>query len=231
MMRRFLMTLSLVLVATLISYWSFAGEHNEHKPFTITLMDYPGALERYGPPLKKAYETLGISVDFIKLGHGYSIDDTNKGRFDAELMRAAGVEKKYPNLIPVGEPLLTANIVVLCQQDLPCDNKLLASSTIEVHSVMGATLWNKAINNTQATVKYQKSLATLKQLFIDKKIAYMVFSLDKAGVFTAKSLNAQVMDKPLLTVNTHHFIHKKHLAIIDDLAKAINYEFQKLNEY
>jgi len=198
--------------------------------FNITLMDYPGALERYGKPLAKAYQTLGLHVEFTKLGKGITLNQTNQGKFDGDLMRAQGIEKYYSNLLAVGQPLATANIVVLCQKNIDCTNELLNSKKIEVHSVQGAQLWNKAIEGTSVTVKYQESLLKLKALFLAKKINYMVFTLDDSGFFNAKALKAIVMKDPLLTVKTHHYIHKKHTAITNELSKAINAEFQKLKK-
>ncbi len=227
-----LMILVIFMLASTFSQLNVASTleeaHSTH--FNITLMDYPGALERYGKPLTKAYQTLGIDVEFTKLGKGITLNQTNQGTFDGDLMRAQGIEKSYANLMAVGEPLATANIVVLCQKYIVCTNELLSSKEIEVHSVKGVKLWNKAIEGTSASVKYQDSLSILKELFLAKKINYMVFTLDDSGFFSADVLNATVMKEPLLTVKTHHYIHKKHNAIADELSKAINAEFQKLNK-
>ena len=195
--------------------------------FNITLMDYPGALKRYGKPLAKAYQSLGIDVEYTKLGKGITLNQTNQGTFDGDLMRAEGIEKSYANLIAVGQPLATANIVVLCQKNIACTNELLNSKKMEVHSVKGAKLWNKAIEETSVMVKHHASLSILKALFLAKKIDYMVFTLDDSGFFSADVLNATVMKEPLLTVKTHHYIHKKHIEISNELSKAINTEFQK----
>ncbi len=207
---------------------TFATTQKKPTHFNITLMDYPGALERYGEPLTKAYKSLGISVEFTTLGNGISLKDTNNGKFDADLMRAEGPSDTLSNLLPVGKALAVANIVVLCQKNIPCNNELLKLASTQVHSVSGAKSWNKAIAATQATVSYQQSLTELKQLFIEKKINYMVYTLDDAGFFSADDLNANVMEKPLLTLRTFHYIHKKHRSIINDLALAINREFSKL---
>ena len=98
-----------------------------------------------------------------------------------------------------------------------------------MHTVAGAKTWNKAIQSTQVNVIKQASLTKLKTLFLTKKINYMVYTLDNSGFFNAQPLKAKVMDKPLLTVKTYHYIHKKHQAIAIELASAINDEFIKLN--
>jgi hypothetical protein len=224
--------LMVLLVASNFSSFNFAStlEKTEITKFNITLMDYPGALERYGEPLTKAYKAVGIDIEFTKLGNGITLNHTNQGKFDGDLMRAQGIEKTYGNLLAVGKPIATADIVVLCQKNIACTNVLLNDNKIQVHSVKGAKLWNKAIKSTAVSVIYQDSLLSVKELFLAKKINYMVFTFDGSGFFSAEALNAQVMKEPLLTVKTHHYIHKKHSKIIKTLSQALNAEFKKLKK-
>jgi hypothetical protein len=193
--------------------------------FKVTYMDYPGAIERYGEALQQAYAQLGISIEFVKLTDGLTLQDTNQGKFDGDLMRASGIEESFVQMMPVGNALETANIVLLCQQQLSCEPSVLSKNNIQVHSIKSAKLWNKAIEQYPVKTIYQENLAELKALFIAKKIDYMVYTLDSSGGFNAEYLQAQVMKNPLLTVKTYHYIHKKHSDIAEKLSVAINQAF------
>mgnify|MGYP006981758931 CR=1 FL=1 len=201
------------------------GGQASERPLKITYMDYPGAIDRYGQALENAYQKIGIDIEFIKLSDGISIKDTNQGAFDGDLMRGAGMEKSFPNLIPVGSPIESAKIVILCQKGAVCTPDIINSSETLVYSVESAKTWNYALKTTSVSVAYQASLKSLKAIFLAKKIKYMVFTLDASGFFNADALNANVMSKPLMTVDAHHYIHKKHLKLVPALAKAIDDEF------
>ena len=57
----------------------------------------------------------------------------------------------------------------------------------------------------------------------------MVYTLDDAGFFSAEALLANVMEKPLFTVRTFHYIHNKHRAIANNVAIALDHEMSKLH--
>ena len=60
------------------------------------------------PILREAYQQLGIQIT-VKLAPGErALNEANSGRWDGDLNRKAGLEKKYRNLImiPVSESLI-----------------------------------------------------------------------------------------------------------------------------
>lgn len=190
-------------------------------------MDYPGAIERYGKTFQQAYAQLGITLEFVKLSDGLTLQETNQGKFDGDLMRGSGIEKSFQQLMPVGNALENANIVLLCQQQVSCESSILSTDKTQVHSVKSTKVWNKALEQYPVTINYQESVTELKALFLANKIDYMVYTLDSSGFFSAKDLQAQVLKSPLLTVKTHHYIHKKHKNIAAELSVAINQAFTK----
>lgn len=212
---------------SLVIFTSFAATAlAKENTFKITYMDYPGAIERYGKTFQQAYAQLGITLEFVKLSDGLTLQDTDQGKFDGDLMRGSGIEKSFQQLMPVGNALESANIVLLCQRQVICEPSVLTTNKTQVNSVKSTKVWNKALEQYQVTINYQESVTELKALFLAKEIDYMVYTLDTSGFFNADDLQAQVLKTPLLTVKTYHYIHKKHKDIAENLSVAINQAFQ-----
>lgn len=173
--------------------------------------------------MKMAYKEIGYEIHIIDFNHQNALVAANQGVLDGQLGRIANVKDDYPNLLKVDYPLFDFNLVLLknCRQCQYEDLKSLAiqssypaaQSYIDNHPFDGDVI---KVRNVTA----QLNLLTQKR--VEGTILLEFLLSTKHPGFDQTAFHKQV----LMPMQSFHFVHKRHKAIIPQLTKVL----KKLDE-
>jgi ABC-type amino acid transport substrate-binding protein len=173
--------------------------------------------------LKMAYKEIGYEVHIIDFNHQSALIAANNGILDGQLGRIADVKDDYPNLLKVDFPLFDFNLVLLknCQHCRYKELKSLAiqssypaaQSYIDKHPFGGDVI---KVRNITA----QLNLLTQKRVEGTILLDFMLKT--KHPDFNQAAFHKEV----LMPMQSFHFVHKRHEALIPKLTRAL----QKLQE-
>ncbi len=173
--------------------------------------------------MKMAYKEIGYEIHIIDFNHQNALVAANQGVLDGQLGRIANVKDDYPNLLKVDYPLFDFNLVLLknCRQCQYEDLKSLAiqssypaaQSYIDNHPFDGDVI---KVRNVTA----QLNLLTQKR--VEGTILLDFLLSTKHPGFDQTAFHKQI----LMPMQSFHFVHKRHKAIIPQLTKVL----KKLDE-
>ncbi len=178
--------------------------------------------------LEEAYSKLGYTVEFKSLQDELALKKSNKGEMDGEMVRVVGIEKKYPNLIPIRVPYLIAENLLFARED-----------------------WSKKINEWDDLIPIVKDKGDIglraglkkgEHELNSRNIPFTIFNTNKdalkmlsqgkidlvyeerlTGAAILKKLgikNVKVIDPPLDSVALYHYVHKSNRHIVPKLEQA-----------
>ncbi len=171
--------------------------------------------------LTEAYQRLGIEVVFKELPGQRAIQGANEGKFDGEVFRIGGLNKKFPNLIMIAEPYLLAQDSVFSKK---VDFKVDGFESLRPYRI-GIRRGIKAAEQGTMGMEIQKT-NTYKQLFklLDKERVDVIFVNTLLGLQIMEELNLQdikVLQPPIFQANLYHYLHKKHEALVPKVEKVL----------
>ena len=167
-------------------------------------------------------EDNGYRLQTVQLPAERGLINSNAGLEDGEMIRVAGMEKFYPNLIPIPEKLIDMEFAVFSKQaiDLKKGWKALENKTVAF--ING---WKILEINIPKTAEITK-VKTPKQLFTllkQGRTDYIIYSkwsglylLDKMGMHEVKQQQPLLAKKGMFM-----YLHKKHKKLIPGLTKAL----------
>lgn len=222
----FLSHFILVVITLLLSFASFA----QNPPLVFSQTPLGENFSCAHNALTNAYKNLNYDINFLTLPSKRSLKEANSGNVDGEMLRAIGVEKRYPNLIHVP--------IVLCS----VESVLLANKAVTINSL--ADLKNYRIGITTGYVdqeniarKYNLNVMRaakdeILQIMLLRDRVDIIFSTEqkahtllqkyqdneKYNIYKVKTLNRKI--------DLYHYIHKKHQAILPMLTE----ELKKLSQ-
>jgi polar amino acid transport system substrate-binding protein len=79
----------------------------------LAATDHEPLVDAVFPTLKEAYAQLGIEASLISLPGERSVQLLNVGKYDADVIHPAGLEKIYPNLLKIDVPLITVDAIAV----------------------------------------------------------------------------------------------------------------------
>ncbi len=221
----------IVFAALILSGLSTAlaqAEDAEKTHFTITQVASGPLIDEAISMLEAAYSKLGYTIEYEFLQSELALQKSNEGLADGEMVRVVGIEKNYPNLIPVPVPYLVAENVLFASED-----------------------WGKEVNewddlipiiNDQTGIGVRAGLKKAEQQLISRNIPYtetkttgeamemlsegrlkLVYEERRTGLAIIKKLglkNIKVLEPPLDSVALYHYVHKSNGSLVPKLKKA-----------
>lgn len=171
--------------------------------------------------LLEAYQQLDIKIHIEHFPSKRSLLVSNTGKVDGEVCRVKGIEKEYPNLLRVPVTLQSFDAVVFTKtQGLP----ILGWDDLKPYRiglVRGAVLAHQHTKEMSV-----HSGTTLEQLFLmlEKDRLDVIITERNMGLLVIKHLELEgitIIEPPLVTFNSYHYVHKQHAALIPNLVKVL----------
>ncbi|WP_163832136.1 substrate-binding periplasmic protein [Spartinivicinus ruber] len=172
--------------------------------------------------LKELFNRLDIKVELIRLPAERALHMANDGVSDGEIPRIAGLQKKYQNLIQVPESVIDYHFVGFMRQPVITDMKWGSLKSVKVGMIIG---WKIYENNVPPSAEITK-VSSPKQLMQMANYGRVDIALYEryAGRYIIKHHHFKLLaeSKPPLAIKPMFlYVHNKHKAIVNLLAKAL----------
>lgn len=170
----------------------------------------------------EAFRRAGLSMTFIRVPPERALLNANAGIEDGVSARIAGLEKTYPNLVPVPEHILLFHFVAFTQRaDLPkADWQTI--SPLEVGHIRGWKIFEQNLTpQTRVTI-----VDTAEQLFEMLDLGRIDVALYERWLGLALAAkrglrNVRMVEPPLAERPMFIYLHKRHADAVPRLADAL----------
>ncbi len=171
--------------------------------------------------LETAYKKIGISVDTVEMPAKRSLVMVNAGDFDGEVQRIGNIDRHYPNLIVVPEPLLyLESSVFIKNSEIRIKGwEDLSPYTIGIpRGIMYLEHHTKGLNRI-----FVKSQDQLFDLLNTGRIDVVIISTNYGLSFLNKhkGMKIRMLVPPILKIPLYHYLHRKHRNLIPKIAESI----------
>ncbi|WP_158100553.1 substrate-binding periplasmic protein [Neiella marina] len=165
--------------------------------------------------LAKAYEQLDIAVEYLVLPSKRSLTIANAGLADGEMLRVAGTDIQYPNLMQIPVPLCQLKSVMVANQ------RVKAQSFEQMRDYrLGITLG--FVDHENMADKYQLNVVRVTQndvlidmLLKDRVDAIFLTESEAMQLISENEGNKlkilRSLDRDLMF---YHYLHKKHHQLV-----------------
>lgn len=170
----------------------------------------------------EASRRLGINVKIIPLASARTLSNAEQALDDGNFLRIAGVEKKFPHLVRVPEPIIEVQFVIFSK------NKELKTPNWEslkpyhVGHVRGWLIAEENIKGVKQTTVVENRTSLFKVLESDR--IELAFAELYGGYYLMHTLNLphlSIAHPPLATKEMFLYLNKKHEKLVPKLAKAL----------
>jgi len=172
--------------------------------------------------LKEAFQRIGIQITINKLPAERSLLNANMGINDGDSDRIAGLEKIYPNLVPVPEKIMDWEFVAFSKNN---NIKLLNWNALKPYSVSYITGWKIFEHNANngAEVTPVKDINQLFDLLNNNRTDIALYEKWQGLTYVRqKGLQAVFTIEPALAKKEKFlYLHKKHLKIVPQVSEAL----------
>lgn len=170
----------------------------------------------------EAFRRAGLRLKLIQLPAERALINANNGIEDGEVSRVAGIEKAYPNLIPVPEKLVDHHFVAFTR-DVKLKNMTWDSlAPYAVGYIRGYKIVEKNVPADTKTTTANDA----EQLFtmLDKGRVEIAIYRRWEGVMLANKLgikNLRILEPSLAETGIYIYLHKRHADKVPLIAKAL----------
>ncbi|MEK7735246.1 MAG: transporter substrate-binding domain-containing protein [Pseudomonadota bacterium] len=170
---------------------------------------------------REAFRRAGVDLKLVKLPAERGLINANAGIEDGDLVRIAGLEKQYPNLIRVPEKL-TDWVFVAFSKDRTIPANWTAIRQRAVGHVKGWKIYERAVNGAErvTTVDDPEQLFRLLELGRIEVALYERW----LGLALARKLglkDVRPLSPPLARREMFIYLHKRHAALVPKIAEAL----------
>ncbi len=185
----------------------------------LTTEDCSGKLNRL---LLEWGRRAGLDVEFSYQPAGRSILSVNEGALDAEMPRVAGLEKRYPNLVPVPEKVLDYAFVAFTRQRDVFVETWDALGLYEVGAIVGWKFFEEHLPR-YTHVTWVRDTKALFEMLARGRVDVALHE-HHTGCECARSMglsDVRELSPPLAVLPHYLYVHRRHAALVPALAEAL----------
>lgn len=168
-----------------------------------------------------AFKRIGVEVEITVLPAERALINVNSGLDDGDIFRAPGMERNFPNLIQVPEPMLDYAFVAYARR---ADITIRTWDDLQPYSVAYASGW-KIFENNVRNVKEVTITSSIVDLFsLLEKGRVDVILLDRWGgqsIVHQMGYKLKPQEPPLARTNMFMYLNRKHAALAPKVAQAL----------
>jgi len=170
----------------------------------------------------EAMSRIHMKLNIVHLPAERSLQDANNGVHDGELLRVPGLEKTYPNILPVKEKLMDLKFVAFSRNVKQLNN---GWEGLKPYSVAFMNGWKILETNVPKGVEVTK-VNSHSQLFnlLDINRVDIVIYERWGGLRLVQDLNianVHLIKPALATTSMHMYLNKKYSSLIPKLNRAL----------
>jgi polar amino acid transport system substrate-binding protein len=174
--------------------------------------------------LREAYKRLQIDIKIRRLPAARALHESNIGVYDGELYRIRGVNKEYPNLIPISVPINVMEGVAFTEDIHFNVNGWESLRPFKLGIQRGAKFVERAAfatkrNNVQVVNTNAQLFKMLKGGRIEVVVASRLSGLNTMQVNGITGI--KILDRPIESYRLYHYVHKKNKHLVVDLTSVL----------
>jgi len=170
----------------------------------------------------EAFKEINYKLDTTVLPAERGLKSANEGVVDGEMSRIAGLNRVYPNLIQVPEPIMEWEFVVFSKKDIDMSSGWGSLESKYVAFITGWKILERNIPSTANITKIRDS-DQLFRLLKKNRTDYVIF--EKWGGLSVKKeldLDAVLQRPPALAKRKMYiYLHQKHKALVPKLSLVL----------
>jgi len=166
--------------------------------------------------LREAYHNIGYSIRVEQHPNARSLIMSNSGKFDGELSRIAGIDKEFPNLIPVPVAINVNEGVAFTKNKDMTISDWESLRPYRLACVLGVQVIRLALIERNIDCYYVATHEqTLQMLDLGRVDIALIPKINGLCVLRRSKLSGiTISGEPLKTENLYHFLHKKNTELI-----------------
>lgn len=169
----------------------------------------------------EAFRRVGFELRLVKLPAERGLINANAGIEDGDMVRIAGLEKQYPNLVRVPEKLVDWEFTAF-SKDASIASNWEAIRRRSVGLIKGWKIYEQHMAGAERTVTAGDPAQLFRLLELDRiEVALYVRWMGLALVRQQGLRGVQPLDPPLFTREMFIYLHKRHAALAPRLADAL----------
>ncbi len=191
-----------------------------------------GVLAPYTTPERKGFLDQLILVLFREVGRDAELLiyptatergmlNANEGLDDGLAMRVAGLEKQYPNLIRVPEPIAINDFVAMSTRHRFATNGWDSLQPYAVSYILGWKVFEQNVPRGRELTVVRDADQIFNLLARDRTDVVLYERWQGLAQTRAMGLKVQVMEPPLVRTPMYIYLHKKHAALVPQVAQAL----------
>lgn len=150
-----------------------------------------------------------------------SLLNANEGIDDGQALRVAGLEKIYPNLIRVPEPVMMNDFVAMSLQPPFATPNWEALKPYAVTYIIGWKVFEANVPPEVARTPVRDAGQMFNLLARNRVDVALHERWQGLAQARGSGLTVRVMEPPLLSVPMYMYLHKKHAALVPKVAQAL----------
>jgi polar amino acid transport system substrate-binding protein len=173
--------------------------------------------------IKEAGRRAGIEISVVQVPAERSIQDANTGSVDGDIGRIYGIEKGYPNLVRIDEPIIPRrDFVAFSRPDIaPIENwDDLAGN--HVAYVRGWKIVEENVGIAERAFPVDNSRQAMRMLARERVDIALTARLDGGLIAAELGISPIVVhEPPLASRELYPYLHRDHAERAPELASAI----------
>lgn len=171
--------------------------------------------------IREMYSRLGKTIRIKYFPFARAIVTSNSGEADAELLRKAGIQKKFPNLMMVSVPIGYVEWVVFTKNK---DLSVSGWESLKPYSIDYVRGVKYIEDNTKGMKVH--AVATTEQAF--KKLEIGRTDVVIVELFSGKKVlnelklnNIRIFDPPISRIPFYHYVNTRHAALVPKMEEIL----------
>ncbi len=169
-----------------------------------------------------ALERIGYELKSVKLPAERALINANAGIDDGDLLRIGGLQKIYPNLIQVPEPIIDLEFVVFTKHITSLIDNWQSLNRYSVSIITGWKILERNITHAAELTKVKNVNQLFTMLQKDRVDAIVYSRWAGLGYINQHRMTGiRMLEPPLDRSSMYVYLHKKHQQLVPKLTAAL----------
>ena len=188
------------------------------KTLTFSTSSHPAVSNYYELLVVKAYERLGIKIELLHINEERSLRLLETGQLDGDIIRTEAVLRNFQSFIPV-YMMGDANVYLICQQGVKCNESVLKRRSWILGSVAGSTYFEEFLDGAKIGLLKYTEYPLLKESYTKKRIDAYIDVISTH--YPTTELPEDAGTYHLGTIYGYHILHKKHSHLAYEVSEIL----------
>lgn len=170
----------------------------------------------------ETFRRCGVELRLVRLPPERGLRNANAGVEDGDILRVMGIEKLYPNLVPVPEKMIDLRFTAFSRRYAIQTDSWATLRPYRVGIIKGWKIYEKNLRGIVTPVLVDDAEQLFSLLERDR-VGIVLYTrwAGEAEVRRRRLRDARALKPPLASVEMFMYLHKKHAARIPCMAAAL----------